>query len=812
MVHAKRLFDGYCTVGAIILIGTAWLLAISSVYAQEKPGPSTDRRMVIEGTVYDEASVTPIPHVTVQITAGGQATKTNRDGRYRLILRPAAYDIKVSHVGYYSQTFRVTPANSNLTRDVYLKISVYNLGERKVYTRAYDPAQRIIAEAIRRKKDILSQIHDYSFDAYSRLVLKDADKPDSENIFMITESKSTSYWEQPDKYKEVITGRQQSANLPAEGNLVAVGQMLNFNRNRIELGRYDVVSPTAHDAMDHYNYYLLDTVYIDGKGVFVLEVEPKNEYSPLFVGEIQIADSTYDVVKVDVGFSKGFQIPLIDSAHYYQSMASIDGRCWLPIEIGLSGLVTFDVPIPGIPRRIDFAHIASIYQYRIDSGHAAGTFGEYDMEVDAKADEIDSVAWAAARIIPLTGLEVRGYERIDSLEHAPKPIYKHALKGLAAGLLMLTFGQHDLFHFNRVEGPYAGAGVNARRWIPNTRLRLKTGYSFDDELWQYECGVSYRLWEKQKLWIGAFIKDEIVHRPTEISRHNHNATFNALFFKFDPFDYYREKGISGYFSVKPINQTRLSIGYNDFRQLSQSKTTDYGFFRRSITPRENPSIINGRLRSVRATLSYDSRKLIKNKDEDLIMGSSRYIRVEAGLEYASPRFIDNDFDFRRYHIQLVSRLMFGGLGITRLRGMIGSSDGSLPPQKYFIVDFHDPNFFKTAGFNSVGEDNFGGDRMASVYAIHDFGTHLFRNSGDRYLKKIPFGLTIHGGAMWTEFKRRPTLFDPSLREAPTVFGEAGFGLSNLTPFLMPFNLSINFTWHLSDDRIGKFYFLYDFRL
>ena len=780
--------------------------------AQDKTPQIIQHRFVVEGVVYDKGTGAPIPDVTVQVTSAGLATKTNDDGRYRIILNPGEYEIKISHVGYYSQKFAVSSTDTTTTHDVYLMTSVINMGERSVYTRAYDPAQRIIAEAIRRKKDILEQIHDYSFDAYSKLVLKNADKPDSQSIFLMTETQSTSYWEQPDKYKEVITGRQQSANIPAEGNLVGVGEMLNFNRNRIDLGRYDVVSPTARDAMDFYNYYLLDTVEIDGKAVFVLEVEPKNEYAPLFVGEIQIADSTYDVVKVDVGFSKGLQFPMIDSARYYQSMAQIDGRYWMPIEIGFSGLATFDVPFPGIPRRIDFAHVAAIFQYRIDRGLADGTFGEYEIEVDEKADEVDTALWVAQRIVPLTELEEYGYERIDSIKQAPKPIYKQALKGVAVGLFLLTVGDHDLFHFNRVEGPYAGLGLRPDNWLPNTRLRLKTGYSFDNKLWQYEYGVSYQFWPQRKLWLGISAKDEIVHRSTVISRDTYNATANALLFKIDPFDYYRERGFAAGLSLRPVRQTRLSIGYHDYRQSSQSKNTEYGMFRESIIPRDNPAMVEGTMRSLSAVLSYDSRKLIKNKRREFISDAPQYIRMEAGIEYASPDLIANDFDFSRYHVSLKSRFRAVGLGITELTGYAGSSEGELPPQKYFIVDFHDPDFFKTTGFNTVRENNFGGGRIAAVYAVHDFGTHMFRNSGDRYLEKIPFGLSIHGGAFWTDFRRGQTSRDVSLRSAPTVYSELGFGLNNLTPFMMPFNLSVNFTWQLSTYNTDKFSLMFDFRL
>jgi hypothetical protein len=772
----------------------------------------TRHRVIVEGAVYDEDSGDSLPHVTIQALGTGTATKANADGKYRLVMPRGDYDIKVSHVGYYSTQFHIAAADTLVVHDVRLKSSIIDLGTRRVFTRAYDPAQRIIAEAIARKKDILSQIHDYSFDAYSRLVLENADKPDSENIILITETRSTSYWEQPDKYKEVITARTQSANLHAESNLVGAGEMLNFNRNRIEIGEYEIVSPTARDAMDFYNYYLLDTIYIDTRPVFVLEVEPKNEYSPLFVGQIQIVDSTFDVVGVDVGFSKGVHFPMVDSARYYQSMAQFQDKYWMPIEIGLSGRVAFDVPFPGIPKRMDFSHVASISDYRIDAGLKPGTFNDYDMVVDKDADNVDSTAWQTLRLIPLTAMETRGYERIDSIEHAPKPFYKYALRGMAAAALLVTVGQADLFHFSRVEGPYAGIGLRPDNWIPKARLRMKTGYAFDDKAWQYEFGGTYEFWHKARFRAGAFIKDEIVHRPTIMSGENYNPTFHALLFKVDPFDYYRERGFSVVSSIKPVNHTGLSIRYDDFRQSSKSKTTDYGFFRKSITPRDNPPIIDGTMRTLSLTLQYDSRNLIDNKGRDLMVDALRYIVLESGIEYASPKFIANDFDFRRYYLRMRIRTQIGRLGTTRLTGYIGSSDGELPAQRYFIVDFKVPEFFSASGFHTLHENNFAGDRAAMVYASHDFGPYIFRSTGDMYLKKIPFGLIIFGGAMWTEFSRPSSIHDVSVLSAPTAYTEIGFGITDLTPFLMPFNLAMDFAWQLSDYRTRRFIWSFGFNL
>lgn len=773
---------------------------------------ASDRRPAVEGTIYNEETGEPIPHVTVQVTASGRATKANADGYYRLILGRGEYEIKISHIGYYSTRFTLSLADSAVTRDVYLKPAILYMGERTVYSRAYDPAQRIILEAIAHKEDILSQIQDYSCDAYAKVVMHDAARPDSENIFMIAESQVTCYWEQPNKYKEIITARRNTANIDPENVIVGVGGLLNFNRDRIDFGDYDVVSPTARDALDHYNYYLLDTVFLDNRPVFVLEIEPKNEYEPLFFGEIQIVDSTFDVVKVDVGFTKGLQLPFLSNGRYYQSLAAIQDRYWLPVEIGFSGHVTFNVPIPGIPSTLNFEYVASIDNYLIETGHPKGIFDEYQLEISPGADDVDSIVWAARQTIPLTDLELRGYNRIDSLENLPTPIYKHLLKGAAAAILLVTFGYHDLFHYNRVEGPYVGIGMNPQDWLANTRFRIKTGYAFEEKAWQYEYGISYQVWERQKLWLSASIKDEIVHRPTIISGETYNSTANALFLKIDPFDYHREKGYAASAVFQPVRYTRLWIGYQDYRHLSRSKTSDYGVFRQRITPRDNPAVAEGTLRSLDVALRYDSRKLIKNKGRDELGFDARYVRLEVGMEYASPDFVDTDFDFRRYYIRLRGRVGFLGLGTTALRGYAGSSDGALPPQRFFVADFHDPNFFKATGFNTAKETNYAGDRIACLYAVHDFGVYMFRNSGIGPVKRIPFGFSVHGGALWSEFHRQPMLDDPSVCAAPTAYTEIGFGLHNLTPFLMPFNLACNFTWQLSGYATETFTILVDFRM
>ena len=102
-------------------------------------------------------------------------------------------------------------------------------------------------------------------------------------------------------------------------------------------------------------------------------MEPKNEYAPLFKGKIDIVDSTFDVVMVDVGLSRGIRIPMVSDFRYFQQMAPIGGEYWLPVQTGFSFQV--NLKIPGLPKTITAEHNVAISDYRIDAGLPPGTFG-----------------------------------------------------------------------------------------------------------------------------------------------------------------------------------------------------------------------------------------------------------------------------------------------------------------------------------------------------------------------------------------------------------------------------------------------------
>src|SRR2546426_476900 len=244
-------------------------------------------------------------------TIRGHAARQRGGRRHRLrhaVRRPAsACQRSRARDGAVGAHRRCRPLSRDRTarrarQDVYLRPAPVALPPVTV-TGAEDPARRIIAAAIARKHELFGRIHDYRYAASVKFVVRDLAKPpdSAASVLLITETRTAAYWEQPDRYQETILARRQSSNLNAEQNLVTVGEIVNFNRERIDLRRYSLVSPIADDALDYYDYRVLDTLTVEGRPAFRLSLRPKLDASPLFVGVIDIADGTYDLLAIDVG-------------------------------------------------------------------------------------------------------------------------------------------------------------------------------------------------------------------------------------------------------------------------------------------------------------------------------------------------------------------------------------------------------------------------------------------------------------------------------------------------------------------------------
>lgn len=751
--------------------------------------------MVVRGQMFDNDTKEPIPFVSVTLPAEGQSILGNEEGYFKLKLSDGPHELKFSHVAYYSKMESIAAASDEVVLEIYLDRAMIELPDISVYEKNYDAAQRIIIEAIRRKDEILSALNSYNCEAYTKLIIKDTSKDELTDFLLITETQLKAYWRYPDEYKEVITARKQSANIDPTNNLVTVGEILNFNSNRIDIGKKSLVSPTAKDALDYYNYYLLDTLLIDSSVVFLFELEPKSESTPLLAGTIMIADSSFAVVGVKLGVNDAFDNPLIKELKLEYAYQEFESKYWMPTVIKYDAIV--DIPFPTIPV-VSIAYTAALHKYQFEPEDQDTVFDEYVLEVDESADEIDSAAWYANQMIPLTALEEIGYDYIDSVENN-KPLYKKVLPLIPASIYLVGYAQ-DFFHFNPVEGAYLGAKVGVDLFDERLKLLLKSGYAFDADLVQHRYGFDYTLDKKSRLAFGAEYSDMAKTQHSVISNPNGNSSLKALFYKADPYDYHREKGFTVKTSVNPLSKLKLGLSYNDYEHFSLSNNSDFSLFNRDADYRINAQVAEGRMRSIMGSIGYDSRNLMRLKGKERKLQSYPLSRIEVGYEKSDPSWFDSDFEFSRIYASLYTERGVLGAGTGRMRLSGGKTlSGDLPPQRYFAVDFASDVLMYDMTFKTIDIYNFTGNRVVSFYYDHDFGTLLFKKSGIPLIEDLPISLSLHGGFFWTDFHSHDNFDgDEFYWQTDRLYRELGFGIGRLGLF------RTYFTWQLSDYDTDEF--------
>jgi hypothetical protein len=715
-------------------------------------------------------------------------------------------------------------------------------------------ARAIVERTIARRREVLAGIGRLRYEAWVKYVARDIGRPrdSSRAVLFLSQTRSSAYLEPRHVYQETVEARRQMRGFGAPRGLVSVDEIANLGSGRVVIGgyagagrggggggggggdgsergafgggggrgrgaarSYTIISPVSRSAPDHYDFRLLDTVLVEGRRAFRLAVTPRSSTSPLFTGTMDVADSTYDLLAMDLGVNDAVQFSSVTKLRYQQRLRDAgDGR-WLPYEIRLTGEVQPRITAAGLPREVAgirvsglpeqmfFEQVASLSAFSSDQGDRPAGLGEYRIVVREGADRPDSAAWAGPGAVPLTDVERAAWERADSSEHHPSTLLKIGQGIGAVGQLAANPGY---FHFNRVDGYYLGA---APEWRPSQALILggKLGYAIGAETWQYGLTGQVRLSEAQRLWVGATYHDETVRRPTLISN-AYNPTFRALFARVDPLDYYREKGLTLSLGTRLLSLTRLELRYDDAWQSSLDTLPGYSFHSTRVPARGNPPIADGRLRSVSASLTYDSRQLIRSRGEDYQLAGTSWTRVAVRAEVAAPSLIPDDFSYRRYTLHVERAQPVLGLGVTTVSAVGGIATGSVPPQRYFTVDFGmEVLAVEGNGFSTLARTNYYGNRAAVLTVRHDFGRSLFTKSGLPLVRDLPFTLSLEGGLFWTDLvNHTPYPSDTTLTTARSPYSEVGFSLGNLTPFLSPFNLSARFSWQLSSYATRRFRF------
>jgi hypothetical protein len=386
------------------------------------------------------------------------------------------------------------------------------------------------------------------------------------------------------------------------------------------------------------------------------------------------------------------------------------------------------------------------------------------------AHDPDSVFTANPEVVPLSSEEETAYGELDStmtLEKAYRPT------GPLARFVKFETDDKDqekksnkifsdlspILGFDRVDALTLGI---KKSFSPSAfDFGFFAGYKTGRNDWFYGG--------EMKFTIGSAKRWQTVLKFSENSDTRYQSRLYPMLFSSvhtllgyrDYFDYYRNRKwqLKISYGLSLIN-SRLSLAVNDENHHNLVKSTDFNILGRNISQRENPAIPEGRLRSLEIRFN--------NSQEYAPFGIIGQNYWQFLLEYSHPDLFNSEFDFLRVEAALDfrintflrRRMLPNTLDIQLL---VGNSSGTLPPQRFGIVDGALQIFGPYGSMRTLIGRPYEGEKYAGIYWEHNFRTVPFEILGFRSIVTRNIGIIIYGASSksWIEEETKQRLFfDP----------------------------------------------------
>ncbi len=483
----------------------------------------------VRGRVVEAETGEPIPYCSVFFDGTSIGVSTDADGRYYVETHDTtAVVLTAQMLGYHSVSERISVGSfSEINFALALDADLLTAARIK-------PDDRYI-KYILRQIDEHRQVHDpdragdWSVRIYSKVELdathaewlatqsvlrgvlgdvlayRDTSAVTGESYIpiMISETLSEKYHrEDPPLEKEVILANRISGIDPDNFMRQYTGSYLlktNFYKSTIDLFNLEIPSPAAAYGHAFYNYFLVDSLEMDGRKSYCLRFHPKRGVtSPTFDGELYIDAEDFGIRSAHVALARGANVNWIRHINIdTESRKTAAGR-WFPKEEKL--FIDFSIAVSDSSKVLSFLGNREL--------HYAEP-GTLDLPPDA-VDSPDAVVvtnvavydedqWKAVRPVPLTKRERGIYQMVDDIQQKPAykawyTLWRSLIRGYVEGeKTRIAYGPWaQTVMYNATEGWHVGVGFRTTRFFhPKMRFKGNVGYGFRDHLvkgsgsWEY---------------------------------------------------------------------------------------------------------------------------------------------------------------------------------------------------------------------------------------------------------------------------------------------------------------------------------------
>jgi hypothetical protein len=771
---------------------------------------------LFKGVIVDSENNTVIPGARISVVGTNTGTYTGSTGKFRLIVPENKYILKISSIGYKSIEQSISKSNDSIIIKLVPIPIITGIVE---VTAAITPEQ-IIQRAIVRKNDNISKIHTFSGTLYSKLVIEaggslvskstirsnsismsaglgssDNDSSNKNQAFLL-ETFSKNYFDYDNKINQsTIFQRRQTSNIPADQNVLTIGNFISFYNDEIDLINTKFVTPLAENALNYYKFKLLKREMLDKKYIYVLDVSPSTRIFPTFTGIIKIVEGDYNIIEADLKPSDNSSIAFIDSLQIRQKYNESEEKLWYPAYLDVKGKVKVDV-IKGLFDMKLYLTATSIYNdveinkilpdsvFQSDKKSVYKINERKIVNVEPTADKPDKSFWEKNSLREISPAELALYQISDSTITDSSRVSNFT----KSEPTFFGYDYFPYFDFNRVGSISLGMDFDMK--LSSLHIFSTQYFSFGQQKWYGKAGFNIDLISQLKL--SGEVYSNIAETGFDKSYPRILNTISSALAGIDYYDYMQTDGI-GFKLNTNLMGIKIDAGANFERNFSLLRTTKNTIFQ-TLNWRNNPGIEEGNYNKYHLNLKYGELGFfnIASKfdfeigvDANLIQYESKsYPSINAKAIITIPTFSTG------YNPMMLNLCAEGG---------IADQDSPLQyqfrlPTKLFIIN-------RFGNFFSAPVAGFGGTRY---FGFH--GNFNFTDIWWRFLGLPTFegrGLDLIAGASFAKY------FSGSRNTYPDTdydyYGEAGFGLSRIPTFISNvIFLGVDFRWGLGPLGNSKF--------
>lgn len=775
---------------------------------------------LVRGKVTDAETGEAVPFANVIFVGSDQGITTNFEGQYEVSTTRSVDSLRVSYIGYITQTKPVTIGNTQ-TINFQLSPDIVNLQE-IVIKAGENPAFEILRKVQENKEqNDRRNLTAYDYESYSKLEvdvhnmneefrqrkvmqkilsvvdsleqIKGEDGAPILPVF-ISEALSRVYQKNNPELKRENILKTKITGVGLDNNsflsqLIGTSmQDFNFYQNWITLAYKDFVSPISASGRLYYDYSLSDSLWIGDDYCYRLDIYPKSEQDLAFNGTVWITKNEYALKQLDLLVTKEANLNYISKVKIQQELTSAETGQWMPAK---TRILMEILPLKNSPGMLAKSYVSNkdfqVGQPKPDKYYE--TF--VDMAEDARVDSQEF--WQENRHDPLSDVDLQVYAMIDTINTIPVvKTYVEILDIAINGYK--TIGKVDIgpylfsYAFNNIEGHRFQLGFRTNPYF-STKWILKGygAYGTEDGRFKYGASVGYII--SRKPWT-----EITLSRSEDIDQVGLSASdlagSNTIFYSFSRFG----NLVRPYWS----QQNRLNIKTALNRGITQSVTLVTKEFDPlfEFAYKQTPSDGNSQVQSKYETteLRFETRfardeKYIEYWNERVSVGLNRWpaftVRYTLGLE----NFLGGDFTYHRLDGSIKQDLHLGFFGTSTYELKGGYIFNQLP---YPLLEVHIGNespFYTTAAFNTMNFFEFVSDNYASLRYQHAFQGFILNRIP--LMRRLKWRLVANANVLYgsTRQENRDIIAETDTEGNPIPgfgylkkgepFVEVGYGIENI---------------------------------